>query len=163
MLWSLLWCLCGWEASYWVLHILSLSYLCLILPLLTIKDSILNGTKDYGESILILLTLSDLFLYKEISKVPLFTMVIDIVMGDPLSDDTTIPVEVIRFDFVQVEVRVNVTTNVVHIWLRWFAQVTTDKEPWAHANKVQLWGAQGEGAALDCPLEGNSHKGLILG
>ncbi len=36
-------------------------------------------------------------------------------MGDPLSDDTTIPVEVIRFDFVQVEVRVNVTTNVVHI------------------------------------------------
>jgi len=38
-----------------------------------------------------------------------------------------------------------------------------DKGPWAHANKVQLWDAQGEGAMLNCLLEGNSRKGLVLG
>ncbi len=38
-----------------------------------------------------------------------------------------------------------------------------DSGPWARANKVQLDGTQGEGAVLNCPLEGNSHQRLVLG
>ncbi len=47
------WCLCGWEASCWALHVLSLFCLCLILPPLTIKDSVLNGAKYDAQASLI--------------------------------------------------------------------------------------------------------------
>ena len=42
-------------------------------------------------------------------------MIIDIVLDDPLPNDVGMTVEVIQFDFVQGEVRVNVTTDVVRI------------------------------------------------
>ncbi len=42
-------------------------------------------------------------------------MIIDIVLDDPLPDDVWMSVEVVQFDFVQGEVRVNVTTDVVHV------------------------------------------------
>ncbi len=64
MLGLLPWCLCGWEARGWALHILSLSLsnLHLILPLLTISDSVLNGAKYYAQLSLIVLKLLDFLL-----------------------------------------------------------------------------------------------------
>ena len=56
-----------------------------------------------------------------------------------------------------------VMTDVVCVWLRRIAQVTTDKGPWAHANKVQLrWCTRG-GSRAQPSMKGNSHKGLVLG
>jgi len=62
---------------------------------------------------LIALSLLDFFLIEEISEVPLFSMIIDVILANPLMDNMRVPIEVIQFDFVQGEVRVNVTTDVV--------------------------------------------------
>src|SRR6266404_2259532 len=80
MLGLLPWHLCGWEAKCWTLHILSLSCLCLILPPLTISDSILNGAKYNAQSLLIALRLPDFFLMSEIDEIPLFSMIIDVIL-----------------------------------------------------------------------------------
>ncbi len=87
----------------------------MILPPLTIHDSVLNGAKYNAQLSLIVLRLPDLFLISEIGEIPLFTMMIDIILDDPLTDQIRCPVDVIQFDFMQEEVRVNVTTNVVHV------------------------------------------------
>ncbi len=42
-------------------------------------------------------------------------MIIDVVLDDPLPNNVGMTIEVIQFDFVQGEVRVNVMTNVVHV------------------------------------------------
>ncbi len=42
-------------------------------------------------------------------------MIIDIILDHPLTSDVGVPVEVVQFDFVQGEVRVNVTTDVVRV------------------------------------------------
>ncbi len=42
-------------------------------------------------------------------------MIIDVVLNNPLPDDVGMSVEVVQVDFVQGEVRVNVTTGVVHV------------------------------------------------
>ena len=85
----------------------------MILPLLTISNSVPNGAKYYAQSSLIALSLLDFFLIEEISEVPLFSMIIDVILANPLMDNMRVPIEVIQFDFVQGEVRVNVTTDVV--------------------------------------------------
>src|SRR5882762_11248374 len=101
------WRLCGWEAKCWTLHILSLSFLHLILPPLTISDSVLNGAKYNAQSSLIVLRLSDFFLISEVCEVSLLAVVIDVVLDDPLTNQVWRPVDVIQFDFMQGEVRVN--------------------------------------------------------
>ncbi len=60
------WRLYGWEARGLALHVLSLSGLRLILPLLTISDSALNGAEYDAQSSLIALRLPDFFLIQEI-------------------------------------------------------------------------------------------------
>jgi len=84
---------------------------------LTISDSVLNGAKYDAQSLLIALRLSDLFLIKEVCEVSLLAMIVNVVLDDPLTNQVWCPVDVIlqQFDFVQGEVRVNVTTNVVHV------------------------------------------------
>src|SRR6266404_6609833 len=117
MLGLLLWCLCGWEARCWTLHVLSLSHLRLILPPLTISDSVLNGAKYNAQSSLVTLRLSDLFLITEVCEVSLLAMIIDVVLDDPLMNQVWCPVDIIlrQFDFMQGEVQVNVTTDVVRV------------------------------------------------
>ena len=87
----------------------------MILPLLTISNSILNGTKYNAQLSLIVLRLSDLFLVSEIGKVSLLVMIVNVVLDDPLTDQIWCPVDVIQVDFMQGEVQVNVTTKVVRI------------------------------------------------
>jgi len=64
---------------------------------------------------LIALRLSDLFLVSEIGEVSLLMVIVDIVLDDPLTDQIWCPVDVIQVDFVQGEVQVNVTTDVVRV------------------------------------------------
>ncbi len=99
MLGSRQWRLCGWEARHWALHILSLSFLHLFLPPLTISDSILNGTKYNAQLSLIILRLSDLFLISEICEVSLLAVIVDIVLDDPLTDQVWCPVDVVLRQF----------------------------------------------------------------
>ena len=47
--------------------------------------------------------------------VPLFTVNVDVVLDDPLLGDVGVPIEVVQVDFVQGEVRVNVTTDVIRV------------------------------------------------
>jgi len=68
---------------------------------LTISDSVPYGAKYDAQSLLILLRLSDLLLIKEIHKVPLFTVIVDIVLCNPLSNNVRVTIEVIQVDFVQ--------------------------------------------------------------
>ncbi len=42
-------------------------------------------------------------------------VVVDIVLGNPLTNNIWVTVEVIQIDFMQGEVRVNVTTDVVRV------------------------------------------------
>ena len=42
-------------------------------------------------------------------------MVVDVVLCNPLTNNVRVTVEVVQFDFVQEEVRVNVTTDVVRV------------------------------------------------
>ncbi len=42
-------------------------------------------------------------------------MNVDVVLDDPLLGDVWVPIEVVQGDFVQGEVRVNVTTVVIHV------------------------------------------------
>src|SRR6267378_2998278 len=102
-------------ASYWSLHSLSLSCLRLFLPLLTVSDSVTYGAKYDAQSSLIALRLSDFFLIKEIPSISFFTVNVDVVLDDPLLGDVWMPIEVVQGDFVQGEVRVNVTTDVVRV------------------------------------------------
>jgi len=62
---------------------------------------------------LIALRLPDFFLIQEIGEVPLFMVIIDIVLDNPLSNDIRVTVEVVQFDFMQEEVQVNVMTEVI--------------------------------------------------
>ena len=82
---------------------------------MTISDSILNGAKYDAQSSLVALRLLDLFLMSKITEVPLFSMIIDVVLDNPLTDQIQCPVDVIQVDFVQGEVQVNVMTKVMCI------------------------------------------------
>ncbi len=42
-------------------------------------------------------------------------MIINVVLDHPLTSDVGVPIEVVQFDFVQGEVRVNVMTDVVRV------------------------------------------------
>ncbi len=44
-----------------------------------------------------------------------FVMNINVVLDDPLPSNVGVPIEVVQGDFVQREVRVNVTTDVVRV------------------------------------------------
>src|SRR6266403_682217 len=86
-------------ARNWSLHGLSLSCLRLFLPLLTVSDSVTYGAKYDAQSLLIVLRLSDLFLMSEIDEIPLFAMVVDVVLDNPLTDQIWCPVDVILQQF----------------------------------------------------------------
>ena len=47
--------------------------------------------------------------------IPLFAVIIDVVLDDPLLSNVRVPIEVVQFDFMQGEVRVNVTTDVIRV------------------------------------------------
>ena len=47
--------------------------------------------------------------------IPLFTVNVDVVLDNPLLGNIGVPIEVVQGDFVQGEVRVNVTTDVVRV------------------------------------------------
>ena len=87
----------------------------MILPPLTISDSVPDGAKYNAQSSLIVLRLPDFLLVSEICEVPLFAVVVDIVLGNPLTNNVRVTVEVIQVDFMQGEVQVNVTTDVVRV------------------------------------------------
>ncbi len=82
---------------------------------MTVCDSVTYGTKYDAQSFLIALRLSDFLLIKVIPVIPLFAVVIDVVLDDPLLRNVRVPIEVVQFDFVQGEVRVNVMTDVVRV------------------------------------------------
>ncbi len=82
---------------------------------MTVSDSIAYGAKYDAQSSLIALRLSDLFLIQEIPSIPLFTMNVNVVLDHPLLGNIGVPIEVVQGDFVQGEVRVNVTTDVIHV------------------------------------------------
>ena len=44
-----------------------------------------------------------------------FSVIVDVVLNYPLMNDIWVPIEIVQFDFVQGEVRVNVTTDVVRV------------------------------------------------
>ncbi len=68
---------------------------------MTISDSIPDGAKYDAQSSLIALRLSDFFLIKEVREIPLFTVIVNVVLGDPLTNNVRVTVEVVQFDFVQ--------------------------------------------------------------
>jgi len=53
---------------------------------------------------LIALRLSDFLLISEVHEVSLFSIVIDVILAYPLTDDVRVPIEIVQFDFVQEEV-----------------------------------------------------------
>jgi len=61
----------------------------------------MNGAKYNAQVVLVALRLSDFFLKLEINEVPLFSMIIDVVLDNPLTDQIRCPVDVIQIDFVQ--------------------------------------------------------------
>jgi len=95
------------------LHILSLS--CLILPLLTVKNSVSNGTLYPSNIFLVPLASPDCFLESKICYMSLLDVIVNAVLDNPPTDDAMIPVEVVQGDFVQGKVRVNVMTEVMCI------------------------------------------------
>ncbi len=68
---------------------------------MTISDSVPYGAKYDAQSSLISLRLPDFFLIEEIRKIPLFMVIIDIVLGDPLANNIRVTIEVIQVDFMQ--------------------------------------------------------------
>src|SRR6266404_6757638 len=97
------WHLCGWEARCWALHVLSLFCLHLILPPLTIKDSVLYGTKYYCKSSLISLSPPDFFLKGSICQISLLMVLVNLILANPLTNDMRMPIEIIQCDFMQGE------------------------------------------------------------
>src|SRR6266404_728944 len=102
-------------ASYWSLHGLSLSYLRLVLPPLTFCVSVTDGAKYDTQSSLVALRLSDFLLIQEIPAISFFAVNVDVVLDNPLLGNVWVPIKVVQGDFVQGEVRVNVTTDVVRV------------------------------------------------
>ncbi len=87
----------------------------MLLPPLTVCDSVTYGAKYNAQLSLIALRLPDFFLIQVIPTIPLFAVIVDVVLDDPLLRNVGMPIEVIQFDFVQGEVRVNVMTDVIRV------------------------------------------------
>jgi len=64
---------------------------------------------------LIALRLPNFFLVEKILAIAFFTVNVDVVLDYPLLGNVWMPIKVVQGDFVQEEVRVNVTTDVVRV------------------------------------------------
>ncbi len=135
----------------------------LILPLLTISDSILDGAKYNAQSSLIALRLSDLFLMSEIDEIPLFTMVIDIILDNPLTDQIWCPVEVIQVDFMQGKFELMLQPMSYTSDLDDLHKSPLTRDLGLVPTRYSYDDSQGEGAALNCPREGIVTKDLYWG